>query len=62
MKYYIRHNSPTTLTATVNGAKLFFKPGVDTEVESKESADASVLDFNVSSPNYKMEVVEVLDE
>lgn len=62
MKYYIRHNSPTTLTATVNGAKLFFKPGMDSLVESKEAAESAKLDFNVSSPNYKIEIVEVLDE
>jgi len=57
-KYYIRHNSPTTLTATVNEAKLYFKPNVDTEVESRVFADTVLYDFNISSPTYKMEVIE----
>ena len=61
-KYYIRHNSPTTLTATVNGAKHYFKPNVDTLVANKEFADAAIYDFNISSPNYKMEIVEVESE
>lgn len=57
-KFFVQHNSETTLTATVNNAKYFFPPHTKTEVFDKALAESAILDFNASSPGYKMEIIE----
>lgn len=62
MKYYLRHNSPTNLNGTYNGATLQLPPNVDTLCDSKAQANAIAQDLNVPLLNYTVEVVEKEEE
>lgn len=59
MKYYLRHNSPTNLNGTYNGATLQLPPDRDTLCDSKEQAETIAQDLNSTLVRYKVEIVEV---